>query len=768
MSVTTKLSLTEWSRRLFLGVLLAVLGVAGWGWGQLQNIDHEVRNHRVEQARHELQSNIVTVQNRALQSLQKLASWNETRQQIYDPGYYHYWLADRLAQPDVTTLSRRTIQLYDRKGYALDGGLPGLPSALPSGPPNVLLALPGRDERHIFIYTTVLDSSAKPIGYVGGEVDLPHELGSLNGLSYADPNSLHLIPSTRGVLAGEALLNGFRYQVTPDSNWQTLHQQILNTYLGLALVVLSGFLVQFLFIHHKLASPLRRLAERIYRLNTGSGELQAVQELFKPMPLTELEVVRQALQGFRHRLSEVYQSLESRNAAFRDQARRDAMTGVLNRRAFEEDWEALFQQAGDGRPVAVALLLFDCDHFKAINDTYGHATGDQVLKAICFVLGQIMRSADHLYRLGGDEFATLVPHADEGQAMRLAQRCQRALEGHDFHQYALKEPVTISIGVAVDEVARAEDLTRLQARADTAMYRAKRPGSPRVHVHGKSEALDSTLVASPEVSALYRALADPTHFHFLYQPLVLLPCGRAEYHEILTRVQLGQGIMGPDRFLEIVHNRRLEKDLDLAVLTRLRHSLQAGLIPPGSGLAVNLFAQSLACSDILAILQDMAASHPANPFLLEITENALNQEGAELAAPMHALRDAGFRLALDDFGKAYSPLGYLAELPVQYLKFDPALTRQLHRDDMRGRMATRFAQLMHDAGYHLMAEGVESAQQLARVRDLGFGHAQGYFLGRPASALLPQTAAASGSMLAGAPDGENDPDAVEKGHQEAQ
>ena len=763
---TPKRSLTEWSRRLFLAVLLAVLGVAGWGLGQLQSIDHEVQGHRTEAAQRELQNALLSVQNQAVQSLHKLVAWDETRQQLYDPGYYHYWLADRLTQADTAVLSGRTVQLYDRLGHALDGGLPGLPKTLPAGPPNILLAPVGNDERHLFIYAPVSESNGKPIGYVGAQVDLPHVLSSLNSLSYTDPNSLHLVPSTSGVLSGRPLLDHFRYEIVPDTDWLTLRQQILNTYLGLALVVLSGFLTQFLFIHHKLVRPLKHFADKIYRLSTGGTELQAVQELSKPMPLAELEIVRQALQGYRRRLSEAYQNLESRNAAFRDQARRDPMTGVLNRRAFEEDWGALIEQAG-GRPVGVALLLFDCDHFKAINDTYGHGTGDQVLKAVCYVLGQVMRSVDHLYRLGGDEFATLLPYADEGQAMRLAQRCQKALDAHDFRQYKLKESVSISIGVAVDEVGRIEDLTRLQARADTAMYRAKRPGSARVHMHGKSEALDSTLVASPEVSALYRALADPTRFNFLYQPLVRLSDGRAEYHEVLTRIGLGHGVVGPERFLEIVRNRRLEKDLDLAVLTRLRQHLREGTIPPGCGLAVNLFAQSLACTDILAILQDMARAHPDNPFLLEITEHALNQEGADLAAPMLALRQAGFRLALDDFGKAYSPLSYLAELPVQYLKFDPTLTRQLHRDDTRGRMVTRFARLMHEAGYFLMAEGVESAQHLARVRALGFGYAQGYFLGRPAASLLPQMAV-TGSVLAGTPDGKNDPDAVEEGHQKAQ
>ncbi len=761
-----QLSLTEWSRRLFLAILLAVLGVAGWGLEQLRTIDQEVRVHRTEEARHELRSALLSVQSQAAQSLHKLAAWNETRQQLYDPGYYHYWLADRLTQMDTAALSGRAVQLYDRLGRALDGGLPGLPKTLPAGPPNVLLAPAGSDERHLFIYAPVAGGNDKPIGYIGAQVDLPHALSGLNGLTYTNPNGLHLLPAATGVLSGTALLDNFRYQMAADTDWQSLRQRILNTYLGLALVVLGGFLVQFLFIHHKLARPLKHFAERIYRLNTGDRELQAVQELSKPMPLAELEIVRQALQGFRHRLSEAYQSLESRNAAFRDQARRDAMTGVLNRRAFEEDWNALLEQAS-ARPLTVALLLFDCDHFKAINDTYGHGTGDQVLKAICYVLGQVMRSVDHLYRLGGDEFATLLPHADEGQAMRLAQRCQRALEAHDFRQYKLKEAVSVSIGVAVDDIGRTDDLTRLQARADTAMYRAKRPGSARVHLHGKSEALDSTLVASPEVSALYRALADPTRFQFLYQPVVRLADGRAEYHEVLTRVRLGRDVMRPERFFEIVRNRRLEKDLDLAVLTRLHQELAAGAIPPGDGLAVNLFAQSLACTDILTMLLELPRSHPGNPFLLEITEHALNQEGADLAAPMHALREAGFRLALDDFGKAYSPLGHLAELPVQYLKVDPALTRQLHRDDTRGRMATRFAHLMREAGYVLMAEGVESAPQLERVRTLGFGYAQGYFLGRPAENLLHRTGAAA-SVLAGTPDGQNDPDAVEEGHQKTQ
>jgi diguanylate cyclase (GGDEF)-like protein len=141
----------------------------------------------------------------------------------------------------------------------------------------------------------------------------------------------------------------------------------------------------------------------------------------------------------------MHRDLERSSRDFYDQARRDALTGAFNRRAFDEDWQALEQDARVGRRT---LILFDCDHFKAINDTYGHPVGDAVIQAIARSLAGALRHNDRLYRLGGDEFAAILVGSDLHMAEGIAERCQEQLLVHDFGQYGIAEPVTISVGLA--------------------------------------------------------------------------------------------------------------------------------------------------------------------------------------------------------------------------------------------------------------------------------------------------------------------------------
>ncbi len=519
---------------------------------------------------------------------------------------------------------------------------------------------------------------------------------------------------------------------TPSPELETFKSTVFDVLMLLGMALVASAMIAYVLIQRSVARPLTHLARAISNLQADTSKLEQDEVLEKPSPLLELETVRQSIRHYRLRLNEAHSALENKNAAFREQARRDALTGIHNRRAFEEDWSALIK---DRRNTArqIALLLFDCDHFKPINDTYGHHIGDRVLKAVADNVSKALRTGDRLYRLGGDEFATLLLDADEAQAKAVANRCIEALRQHDFRRHGVNEPVNISIGIAVGEVREAGDLTRLQARADVAMYQAKRPGNQKIAIHRKEGILeDDTLVASLETSALYETLVNPGRMEIHFQRIVALN-GKQDYHEALCRIRHGKTLLTPDRFMPVVQGRRLETEFDLTVIQRIQEIIQSGLIPSGQGVSINLFAQSLPRPEIISHLLEITRSIDKHPLMLEITETSLVPQLDEVAYFLEILRSNGFQIALDDFGSGYSPLRYLADLPVEVVKFDMSLIRKLQSQDRAGTVVADFSKLMIDAGYTLIAEGIESEPIYSRVKELGFSYAQGFHLGRPAA-----------------------------------
>lgn len=519
---------------------------------------------------------------------------------------------------------------------------------------------------------------------------------------------------------------------TPSPELESFKATVFNVLVLLGLALVASAMIAYFLIQRSVARPLTQLAKAISNLQADTSKLEQDEALEKPSPLLELETVRQSIRHYRLRLNEAHSALENKNAAFREQARRDALTGIHNRRAFEEDWAALTR---DRRNSArqVALLLFDCDHFKPINDTYGHHVGDRVLKAVADNVSKALRTEDRLYRLGGDEFATLLLDADETQAKAVASRCIEALRQHDFRRHGVNEPVNISIGIAVGEVREAGDLTRLQARADVAMYQAKRPGNQKIAIHRKEGILeDDTLVASLETSAVYETLVNPSRMEIHFQRIVALN-GRQDYHEALCRIRHGKTLLTPDRFMPVVQGRRLETEFDLTVIQRIQEIVQSGRIPAGDGISINLFAQSLPRPEIISHLLEITRHIDRHPLMLEITETSLVPQLDEVAYFLEMLRSNGFQIALDDFGSGYSPLRYLADLPVEVVKFDMSLIRKLQSHDRAGTVVADFAKLMIDAGYSLIAEGIESEPIHSRVKELGFSYGQGFHFGRPAA-----------------------------------
>lgn len=507
--------------------------------------------------------------------------------------------------------------------------------------------------------------------------------------------------------------------------------------LGLGLLVLFGAGVMILSLMHSrlLVQPIQALATALTdpRYDLAHAETR----LATPLPIYELEAIRRIVLDYRLQLRELHDALRNQNRTLHDQARRDALTGCRNRRVYDEEWNA-HCTLRSSVPGQTAYLLFDCDRFRAINDSYGHAVADRVLALVADALTMALRAGDTLYRLGSDEFVTFLPSITVTQARRIAQRCQELVEATDFERLGIREPVTLSIGIAYSDADRSNEVGELPRRADIAMFSAKQPGHRRVAVYGsEADASSAGLVASRETAALFQALAEPGHIEMHYQPLFHLPDRRLDGYEALARIRHQGELLGPGAFMPVVASRRLETEFDTAVLSQITQDLEAGKIPFGMGVSINLSAQSLVRAETVGHLLGMARYLRRNPLTLEITETSLITQISDVRRDLDRLREVGYRVAMDDFGTGYSPVHYLLDLPVDSVKFDISLIRKLADGGRAGEIVSGLARLMSEAGYPLVAEGIETDADLLRAEALGFTHAQGFLLGRPAVMAVP-------------------------------
>jgi diguanylate cyclase (GGDEF) domain len=674
----SRLSISHWVATFFIVLSLTIALLCGIGLYRLYEIGADLDRSRQESARKELAAAMADLSVYLQQQSSVITNWDETRQQLANPDYYGYWKASRMHQSGLISPVFSDLDLYDRAGFLLPGGDTDNEGRINPSDAGKTLYYPAKGLGRISHVFPIYSDGKRNflLGYAQVSFDLVQALNRIHSFSYLMPEKLAVRNPPPAPLALQDLGKSLSYEVRASHEIEKLEDAVTRTYTILALAMLIAAVTAYLFVHHLLARPLAKLADAIGSLQADEARMDYVDELESPYMLKELDTVRQSIQNYRQKLSDARLELENRNVTFQQQALQDSLTGLYNRRAFEEDWENLVRALA-GHSESMALLLFDCDHFKPINDTYGHQVGDLVLQTIAGAVNDVMRSGDRLYRIGGDEFATLLWGADEHMALLIAERCQESVRKEDFRRLGVQEPVSISIGIAIDEISKDDDLTRLQAHADSAMYQAKRPGNKKIAIYRMGEASsEDVLVASLETNALYQALAEPEMMEIHFQRMQPLT-GGGEYLEALTRIRHNDTLLMPDRFLPVVLSRRLEAEFDLAVIRLIHSSIESGTIPSGTGVSINLSAQSLHRPEVIAQLIELTRHAERHPLILEITETSLVPQLAEITHFLGILRTSGFKIALDDFGSGYSPLRYLADLPVDIIKFDMGLIHQL-------------------------------------------------------------------------------------------
>ena len=290
-----------------------------------------------------------------------------------------------------------------------------------------------------------------------------------------------------------------------------------------------------------------------------------------------------------------------------------------------------------------------------------------------------------------------------------------------------------------------DGLQHLHRQADIAMYYAQRPGQGKIAVYSEEmgEGLEA-VVSSAETSAVYEAMSDPSRLEMHYQPVLDLSTSRFDYYEALVRIRGEQGLVMPSSIFPVVELRGLECEFDLAVLERVRTDLEAGLVPDGAGVSLNVSGPGIVSQRVNDALMQFAPLLITHKLVLEVTETSLITQIAQASANLARLRKAGFIIALDDFGSGYSSLRYLSSMPVDLVKFDISMVRSLEESGRQAVFVEDLTRMIKDAGYRLVAEGIESESLLAKVRQLGFSHAQGFHIGRPAAlARYPEPQRAS-------------------------
>jgi diguanylate cyclase (GGDEF)-like protein len=409
------------------------------------------------------------------------------------------------------------------------------------------------------------------------------------------------------------------------------------------------------------------------------------------------------------------------------EAHHDPLTGLANRRRFIEQLEATVYAPGAG-PCAV--LMIDLDRFKEINDSFGHSVGDDLLCLVGPRLQQALAPGDLLARMGGDEFAALLPGADSGRADDVAVRLGAALR-EAFVLDGMPLHVDASIGIALCP-DHGRDRSLLLARADTAMYAAKR-GRNGAQVWAPDGATDPR--NRLETLEQLRAALDTEQLVPHYQPKLDLRTGAVIGAEALVRWEHPhRALLFPDVFLPLAEQAGLMRRLALRVLERSLSDL-AGWRARGHDLtvAVNLSVsnlQDVALPDQVSMLLD-AFAVPAGALVLEITEDVLMADAARSQLVMAALRRLGVRLSVDDYGTGYSSLAYLRALPVDELKLDRSFVSHLTSDEKSAAIVRSTLQLSRDLGMTMVVEGVEDAASLAALQEWGCDVAQGYHIARP-------------------------------------
>ncbi|WP_442960477.1 putative bifunctional diguanylate cyclase/phosphodiesterase [Pseudoalteromonas sp. DL2-H2.2] len=408
---------------------------------------------------------------------------------------------------------------------------------------------------------------------------------------------------------------------------------------------------------------------------------------------------------------------------------RDRTTGLPNRNLFFTNLKKLVDQKRDH-----ALLVFDLDNFKKINDSLGHQLGDSLLAKLAMRLNKLCRQQDTFYRLGGDEFALVMSGTNDIHTITKAAKQFLAVIATPFKMANHELVITSSVGIVLfpEDGSTPEILLK---NADTAMYHAKQKGN---HYLFFNDSMNEQAVKRLQIENLMRFGLKEDHFVVYYQPKMDIATGALVGMEALVRfITPKKGVISPGLFIPIAEETGQIVEIGEVVLDKackdVKRWIDQGLF--NGRVAVNLSARQFSLPDLTARIDLILQKNqlPSYFLELEITEGTVMDDPQEAISIMRSLSSRGIHLAMDDFGTGYSSLAYLKQFPLNTLKVDKAFVDDMNTE--RGcNMVDSIVTIAHNLGLHVVAEGVEHEEQLHQLQRLNCQTIQGYYYAKPLSA----------------------------------
>ena len=447
-----------------------------------------------------------------------------------------------------------------------------------------------------------------------------------------------------------------------------------------------------------------------------------------------------------------FRDITERNRAeekLRYYALHDTLTDLPNRVAFMNHLKNAVERSNGNSFAKFAVLFLDLDRFKLINDSLGHVVGDKLLIAISERLIACVRPGDVVARLGGDEFTILLNRSGEmGEVTKIAERLQaRISEPFKIDNYEVFTTASIGVVVSSNVERQAEDFLR---DADAAMYRAKESGKARYEIFDREMHVRNMNLLQIETDL--RHAVERNEFEVLYQPIVDLATGRVQEFEALIRWRHPKhGLVTPDEFVSVAEETGLIIPIGKWILEescRQTADWQQRYSFPLS-ISVNLSAKQLMHPTLTAQVKDVlfTTGLDASQLKLEVTESTVMEHSEKALKVLVELDELGVELSTDDFGTGYSSLSYLQRFPFERLKIDRSFIRIMGNDKKSGAIVKTILMLGENLDIEVVAEGIETKQQLEMLRDLGCKTGQGYLFSRPVNAATAEEFLRQGADL---------------------
>ena len=554
-------------------------------------------------------------------------------------------------------------------------------------------------------------------------------------------------PALKGdMIAGFTHTQGAGWGVMIPQPVQELYDQAAMAQRPITFIVIASLIIALilsLFLANRVAFPLERITQtaRLTRKTKTLHEVVVEDRSF--MPLEQHEII-EAYNGMVH-------AIRGNHMAIRNMAYTDSLTGLLNRAAFNTLAKRSFDNAVESGQKS-ALLYFDLDGFKAINDTHGHACGDYVLKQIASRVERLVQSrfgnmssnnvVDQLEndtekftkalvaRIGGDEFTLLLPDlADQADMKAFAAELAATISRPILYEDA-KIHAASSVGAAAFP-SDADDLDHVMRRADVALYHAKGRGKGGCCIYDPENGVRSLAEIREELSLAITSGQLELH----YQPKVLAKSGNVESVEALVRWRHPErGLVPPVEFIPHIEQSQVVVQLGEWVINQAMSDIKLWRSEGRAlNVAINIAARHFLEPDFADRMKQLVSSAGINPnsVELEITEEAATGPLESGRDVIGSLKHTGFRVALDDYGRGYSNLNRLAELNVDTIKIDRSLIMGVIDNERTRHIVTATTRMAESLQCRVVAEGIEDASQAAMLRRLGCHELQGYYFAKP-------------------------------------